>query len=175
MSAMDRMDMLTEAHRRIAELEAEAAGLREALLRHAYAPEGSEPDHERCWCFDVEEGKHDARCLASRAALATDAGKAVLERLRELDGIETALAKLAVDYTSAVERAEKTERERDEKEAECQAMEDRAEEFNEAAELARTQALTEMRDRIARIASANWDDGENIAAAIRALPLEEGG
>lgn len=179
---------------RIAELEAQAAGLREALLMArrfvGHAHDCSSFRSNQAGDCDCNAPLADMAQIA--AALATDAGKAVLERLRRA---ETERAAFLGDLYRVTERAEtqvlreraakaerERERERDEAMAKysCEASwgaqaTARAADAVRDANAARIQALTEMRERCAKVAE-DWIrlGSANISAAIRALPLEEG-
>lgn len=172
----------------IAELEAQAAGLREALngaeefLTYNHADDEhwteceqetedpSDPPNEDCNC----QVRLIQQC---RAALAADAGKAVLEELRALkvraDLADQNSAKWLASAAAHQKRFEKAEREL-------------AAERDLWTVEVRTQALAEMRERCARAVegagmavgarrgAAGDAAGMDYAAAIRALPLEEG-
>lgn len=92
------------------QLEAQCAAMREALLFFKEA----ERDDGPCWCGYEQEhisrAGPDMGCVKARAALATDSGKALLERLRRAEDLadgDLVHARLAQMH----ERAEKAEAE----------------------------------------------------------------
>lgn len=138
-----RDELIAGADHRNAELQAQAAGLREAL---AYALKAGDMYQE----LVLKQN----RALEVRADLADQNS-----------------ARWLASAAAHLERAEKAERERDNWKAEA-----------EWTDRLRTQALTEMRERCAAVPGAvvaefgmrpEWSVAQHIAAAIRALPLEE--